>query len=45
MFRHSLRELLVLVSMVALALASLKYASDAWVTLISALTMISFSLH
>lgn len=41
LFRLSLRELFVLVACVALAVVSLKYASDMWMAAVAALTMIS----
>lgn len=41
MFRISLRELFVLVACCALALVSLKYASETWVALVSALAMLA----
>lgn len=40
LFRLSLREMLVLVTLAALAIVSLKYASDLWLAVIAALTMI-----
>jgi len=42
MFRLSLREMLVLVAMVALAIGSLKYANDTWLALVAGVTMITF---
>ncbi len=41
-FRMSLREILVLVAMVALAISSLKYAEDTWLALVAGVTMIAF---
>jgi hypothetical protein len=40
LFRLSLRELFVLVALVALATVSLKYASEQWLALIAAITMV-----
>jgi hypothetical protein len=40
-FRVSLRELLLLVALTAAAAASLRYASDGWLALISALAMLA----
>jgi hypothetical protein len=42
MFRISLRELLSLVACCALALVSLKYASETWVAAVAALAMLAF---
>jgi predicted PurR-regulated permease PerM len=42
LFRLSLRELLMLIAMVALAIASMKYASPAWRTCVYAITMAIF---
>jgi hypothetical protein len=42
MFRLSLRGLLLLVALVALAIASLTYANDFWVAVVSGITMIAF---
>jgi hypothetical protein len=42
LFRLSLREMLVLIAMVALAIASMKYASPAWRTCVYAITMAIF---
>ncbi len=42
MLRLSLRELLVLVAFVALAIVSLKYASDVWLAIVLAVTMLAF---
>jgi len=42
MWRLSLRELLVLVALVALAIVSLKYASESWVAIVAAVTMLAF---
>lgn len=39
MFRISLREMLVLVAMIALAIASLKYADSMWLGIIAGVTM------
>jgi hypothetical protein len=39
MFRLSLRELMVIVACVALAIVSLKYASDGWLAVIAGVTM------
>jgi hypothetical protein len=40
--RISLRELLLLVTLVALAIASLKYASELWLAIVAGLAMIAF---
>ncbi|HEY3392897.1 MAG TPA: hypothetical protein VGK58_09335 [Lacipirellulaceae bacterium] len=42
LFRLSLRELLLLIAMVAIAIASLKYASPAWRTFVYTITMAIF---
>lgn len=42
MFRISLRELLVGVACVALAIVTLTYASDAWVAFVAGLAMLAF---
>jgi hypothetical protein len=42
MWRLSLRESLVLMTAVALAVASLKYASEAWLAIVLAVTMLAF---
>src|SRR5688572_21478366 len=42
LFRVSLRELLLLIAMVALAIASMKYASTAWRTCVYTITMAIF---
>jgi hypothetical protein len=42
LFRLSLRELLLLIAMVALAIASMKYASPAWRTCVYTITMAIF---
>jgi hypothetical protein len=42
LFRVSLRELLLLIAMVALAIASMKYASPAWRTCVYTITMAIF---
>jgi hypothetical protein len=39
-FRLSLRELFVFVALVALAVVSLKYASELWLALVAAITMV-----
>jgi hypothetical protein len=44
MFRISLRELLVFVALFALAVASLKYANDAWLAIVAGVTMLAFSI-
>jgi hypothetical protein len=41
LFRLSLREMLALVALVALAIASLKYANDVWVAIVAAVVMIA----
>lgn len=42
MFRVSLRELLLLVAAVAVAIVSLKYASETWVAIVAGLAMLAF---
>jgi hypothetical protein len=42
LFRLSLRELLLLIAMVALAIVSMKYASPAWRTCVYTITMATF---
>lgn len=40
-FRLSLREMLLLVALAALAIASLKYADEAWLAIVAAVTMLA----
>jgi hypothetical protein len=42
MFRVSLRELLIGVAVIALAIGSLTYASDTWVAIVAGLAMLGF---
>lgn len=42
MFRMSLRELLIGVALLAVAIVSLKYASDTWLAIVAAITMLIF---